>query len=422
MFTEKERQVIGALSPLPAVPADPTNRYADDSAAAHLGQYIFFDERFSLDGETSCATCHDPKKSWTDGQAVPAAFSDQLRHVPSLWNVAYNRWYFWDGRADSLWSQALHPLEQADEHGGSRAQYAKLVHDDPDLKQAYERIFGTLPEMSDASRFPAAAKPLATQPADPLNVAWGAMSEADRETVNGVFVNVGKALAAYQRRIISRASPFDTFVEGLKTRDERKQRAISDSAKRGLKFFIGRGNCILCHHGPNFTDNEFHNTGVAELLPLQRPDHGRFLGVHQVLNSPFNVLGSYSDDVEAGRRSPTAYLVNFVHTKRQFKTPSLRNVARTPPYMHRGQFETLEDVIKFYSTLENPQPKQTVPGLPQRPIPPAHRHGGGDGEHILLPLHLSKTETDDLVAFLESLTDESLDTTLMVQPDSPISR
>lgn len=409
IFTPEEIEIINTFSPLPPPPPDPTNRVCDDPAAARLGQFIFFDKRFSGSGRVSCASCHEPERDWTDGIDVPHGFSPDLRHVPSLWNVAYNRWYFWDGRADSLWSQALDPLEHPNEHGGSRWQYARLIHDDAELRRAYEAIFGAMPDMSDRSRFPSKA------PATP-----GA--PADAEAVNVVFANIGKALAAYQRKLVSRRAPFDVFVEGLNDGDPKKLAALSESAQRGLKLFIGRGNCRSCHHGPNFTDGEFHNTGIAAFDP-ERQDLGRFQGINRLLNSPFNALGPYCDDPTAREHHPTSFLVNQVERRGEFKTPSLRNVAETSPYMHRGQIETLREVVEFYSTL-------TLPGADMSPQAVAareaaarragagHTHGGG-AEHVLTPLHLSKGEIDDLVAFLRSLTDTSIDPALKEPPASP---
>jgi cytochrome c peroxidase len=410
-FSPTELKEIFTLSPLPPPPSDPTNRFADDPAAARLGQFLFFDARLSNNGKVSCASCHDPAKSFTDAQPLPIQFNKDLRHVPSLWNVAYNRWYFWDGRADSLWSQALDPLEHAGEHGGTRWQYARLMFDDPDLRRAYERIFGPLPDMTDRTRFPVSA------PASP-----GAA--ADREAVDRVFVNIGKALEAYERRLVSAHSPFDVFVEGLRAGDPARLSALSPTAQRGLKLFIGPANCRSCHHGPNFTDGEFHDTGIGALDPPELQDLGRFQGINRLVNSPFNALGKFSDDPDARRTHPTAFLVNQVERRGQFKTPSLRNVALTAPYMHRGQLASLDDVVAFYSTLQIGGQDMSPAAVAARQLAQrqaqgnTHTHPGGS-EHVLTALNLSKSEADDLIAFLRSLTDDRIDPALLKAPASP---
>ena len=132
-FSALEESRIVAMGPLPTPPADPTNRWAEDPAAAHLGQWLFFDTRFSRNGEVACATCHDPEQGFGDGKALAEGIEQTERHAPSIWNTTYNRWHFWDGRADSHWAQALAPLEAPTEHGGNRLAYAHLLHDDADL-------------------------------------------------------------------------------------------------------------------------------------------------------------------------------------------------------------------------------------------------------------------------------------------------
>ena len=159
-FEEAAVALILAMGELGDPPPDPTNAVADDPRAARLGQFLFFEQRLSGTGTIACATCHEPGRSWTDGREVAEGLGTLTRHTPSLWNVAYNRWFFWDGRADSLWSQALSPLEHPDEHGGSRLQYAHLVHGDPELRAAYERVFGPLPELEDTERFPPEGRPV----------------------------------------------------------------------------------------------------------------------------------------------------------------------------------------------------------------------------------------------------------------------
>ena len=418
-FDESERAAILALSPLPPPPQDPTNAVHDDPAAARLGQALFFDPRFSKDGRTSCATCHDPGQSWTDGRELAQGATELRRNTPALWNLAWQRWFFWDGRADTLWNQALDPLEHPLEHAGSRLQYARIVHGDADLCAAYEAIFGPLEAFGDPERFPSHARPVpeshehplgALPPEEPRHThlggsgflhphqrAWDRMSAADQEAATRVFVNLGKCLAAFQRKIVSSRSPFDRFVEGLREDDAKERAALSDAARRGLRLFLGKARCHLCHSGPEFTDKEFHDTGVPPSPRVAAADAGRREGLLIVASNPFNGASRWSDDPGAGERK-IAFLPSHGHTAAEFKTPTLRNVARTPPYMHQGQLATLEDVVRFYVTREGAVP--------------------ASGERILEPLDLDDDDQRDLVAFLESLTDESLDPELTRPPES----
>jgi cytochrome c peroxidase len=398
LFTPAEVRAILSLSPLPPLPPDPTNHVADDPDAARFGQWIFFDSRFSGSGTVSCASCHNPATNWADAHPVPSTFSPDLRHVPSLWNVAYNRWQFWDGRADSLWAQALEPLENPLEHAGTREQYARLVREDPDLRLAYQRVFGAPP---------------------------GTAADA----TDSAFVNIGKALAAYQRRLVSRRAPFDVFVEGLRDNDSARLAAISPAAQRGLKLFVGRANCFSCHHGPTFTDSEFHDTGIAAFDPKNRRDPGRFGGVSLLLTSPFNALGPFTDDPAGRSHHPTSFLINRTEWRGQFKTPTLRNVALTPPYMHRGQLATLEDVVAFYSTLRprgvdlaavasaRARDERAQIRFSRPDGAPAHTHAAG--ERVLAPLDLTPEESADLVEFLRTLSDVAIDPALTRPPSSP---
>jgi cytochrome c peroxidase len=241
--------------------------------------------------------------------------------------------------------------------------------------------------MDDVRRFPASGGPAQEN--------WTSLSEADRALVDRLFTNVGKSIAAYERRLISRRSPFDVFVEGLRTGDRGKQSALSASAKSGLKIFIGKGNCRLCHSGPAFTDGEFHNLGI----PPSRggPTASRFDAIPECRRDPFNGKGVYSDDREAGAKK-LDYLVHLPDSWGQIKTPGLRNVAKTAPYMHQGQFKTLAEVVEFYSMLQ---------GVLQ---------AGHHERTILLPLFLDKAESRGLVDFLESLTDEKIDEGLIRPP------
>lgn len=382
-FSDVQLRRILRMSPLPDLPVDPSNAVGDDPRTADFGEQLFFDPRLSASGEMSCATCHDPEKGWSNGVATSNPEDLFPKNVPSLWNSAYSRWYFWDGRADSGWSQALGPLEGESEMAGNRLQLIHLLRGDRDLSLAYAEVFGALPDgLDDRERFPRQARPMPKDMDHPLHEAWASMTDQDRHTANLIFSNVGKAIAAFERRIIARDTPFDRFVAGLRRDGATALRELSESAQRGLKLFIGRADCKLCHSGPLLSDGEFHDVGIA-LGSNMRVDPGRHHGVLKLLRSPFTRMGRYAD--AATPSAPVAFLEQRGHQLGQFKTPSLRNVALTAPYMHDGRFETLTEVIRFYSTREGARPL-------------------GHPTTLLQPLGLTEQDVEDLVAFLESLT------------------
>ena len=181
-------------------------------------------------------------------------------------------------------------------------------------------------------------------------------------------------------------SPFDDFAEGLRTGDESKLAALSPAAQRGMVLFMGRANCRLCHFGPNFSDGEFHSTGIPPRHGGELHDPARYEGVPLVKSDPFATTGPHSDDPTSRQARRVRSLVRSSEQWGQFRTPSLRNVALSPPYMHEGQLATLEDVVRHYSTLENA-------------VLPDHHQ-----EQLLVPLHLTEAEIAELVAFLEALT------------------
>lgn len=381
LFTKSEWTVIESLSPLPEKPPpNPTNRVADNPDAAQLGQMFFFDARFSKEGTISCATCHSPFHGFADVEATSLGNRRGTRNAPTVLNTAYNKWQFWDGRAETLWAQALFALEGDDEQAGTRLQYAHLIK--RHYETEYETIFGALPELKDTTRFPPNGKPGDT--------AFDNMSEVDQIAVNTVFANIGKAIEAYERLLIRRDAPFDRYVAGDKE-------AITLEAKRGLKIFIGKGVCVLCHGTPHFRDNDFHNLGIPQ---RQLEDTGRFQGIAALLADPFNSAGIYSDS-----RADITHTLNLLEPRPEhqgeFKTPTLRNVALTPPYFHTGEFPTLASVIEFNDA------------------------GGTTNEFVgrsavpVEPLHLSEQEKRDLVEFLETLTGEPPPAHLLIKPKLP---
>jgi len=401
-FTPRQLRRISRFAPLPSPPPSPTNAVAENDAAARLGQFLFFDERMSGNRQVSCATCHRPDAGFADDIPLSRGVGDANRHTPALWNVVYNRWYFWDGRADTLWSQALDPIENPEEMDFTRLEVAHLIHRDNALRIMYEGVFGPLPELDHSDRFPQTGRPLPKNSRHDDHAAWSTMTAVDQAAVNGVFANVGKAIAAYERQIISRDSPFDRFVDGLLNDDASKSTALSLSAQRGLRLFVGDANCWLCHGGPNFSDGEFHDTRVPPLPQRPIDDPGRLQGVRRLLENPFNAAGEYADARDPIAIAKLEHLTAKPDFLRQFKTPSLRNVAQTPPYMHQGQIATLREVIEFYSTRVGEMPLGH------------HRQ-----EQILVPLNLSNQDIDDLIAFLNSLTGAPLDPALSRQPALP---
>lgn len=366
---------IGSLPPLAA---DPSNRYGDDPQAAVFGQFLFYDIRFSLKGDIACNFCHRPELGFQDG--LPVAQGPQTttnRRTPSVIGAAYNTWYFWDGRADSQWAQALGPLENPLEQGGDRTYYAHLVGQF--YREEYESLFGPLPDLSDSGRFPGHAGPLAADPV--ARAAWETMAPADQESINQVFANLGKAIAAYERLLRPGISRFDQYAQAVWRGDEAGARDLftADEAA-GLRLFIGRAGCLQCHPGPLFTDHSFHNTGAppAPGLPL---DDGRATGAAAVLADSFNCRGSYSDASPGDCSHLDQVRPDSAALAGRFKTPGLRNVARRAPYMHAGQFPTLAAVLAHYNAA------------PAAPV----------GQSEIRPLHLTSQEITQLIAFLRTL-------------------
>lgn len=330
-FTESEVRAILAHGPWPTpVASDPTNRASGRRAAVELGERLFFDTRLSINGKFSCGTCHVPERNWTDNRVRGAAAAEVERNTPTLMNVRLGHWYGWDGGADSLWSQSLRPILDRRELGATPRHVAELVRKDEDLSCRYRRAFG--------------------EPPSPT---------ADEE----VLVNVGKILAAFQETFETPPTPFDRFRNAL-AKGERVQAGLySDAAQRGLRIFVGKGNCSSCHSGPNFTSGEFRNNGFST-------DAGRIEGVKVALASRFNLAGPYNDDPQKRARAlqePEAGA---------FKVPTLRHLMLTAPYGHDGKRETLADVVRHYSEK---------------------------GSAALPALKLSAAEQTDLVVFLESI-------------------
>lgn len=400
-FVAEEKQYIFSLSPQGTPPDNPSNAVANNPQAAHFGQFIFYDTRLSGNNTLSCASCHNPTQGWSDGRPQAVGLQTGRRNSPSLWNVAYQRWCFWDGRSDSLWSQALQPLESPAEMGLSRVTLYKRFRENKDLKEGYEAVFGSFPMAQ--GDLPQAARPSEQKDAQEqaLNRAWQSIPVADQEIINRFAANIGKALEAFERRIVSGPSDFDRFVQGLRNNDLELQKVLPVAAQEGLRLFIGRGQCVLCHTGPSFSDAEFHNIGLPKVSGLEL-DAGRYAGIPALLQDPLNALGVYSDvDQDDPWLDKLHYLAQQEGNQGAFKTPSLREVSATAPYMHDGRFQSLEEVLSFYSA---PAPEVAL----------------GRREDTIQALNLTAEEIQQLVAFLKSLNSGLASEELGKQPLSAI--
>lgn len=290
--------------PLPPVPVPADNPQTD--AKVRLGAQLYFDTRLSADNTISCATCHDPRTGWANPHPTDTGIKGQVggRNSGTIINSAYMRFQFWDGREPSLEGQALGPIHNPIEMGETHENVVNKLNAIPGYREQFQQVFGT---------------------------------DANTD-------GIAKAIAAFERTIVSGPSPYDRYLMG-------ERGAMSPAAERGLRVFNGKGHCTPCHSGPAFSDQSFRNLGVG--MDKEKPDLGRY--------------DHTKDPADQGR----------------FKTPGLRNVAQTPPYLHDGSAKTLMDVIDVYDRGGVPNPRL---------------------DRLVLPLALTRREKADLVAFLDALT------------------
>ena len=388
---------IATLGPLPPLPADPTNVLADVPAAAQLGQALFFDPILSGSGSFSCATCHDPRVGFGDRRPLSEAAGTTRRHSPSLWNVGHQRWLLWDGRCDSLWCQAAQPIEAPNELDGDRVAVVRALLAHPVHGPALAALAGELPDLSDPARFPAHARPMPATPEHPDHLAWLAMAPEDQDAVTAVFVVALKAIAAYQRRLVTGPTRVDAYVAARAAGDDAGGGHLSPAEEAGLVRFVGEGGCIDCHAGPLFTHREFQAIGLGTRPWLPADDHGRYDGIPLLQADPFNAASVWSDAPAGDAAARIGRLLRTAEQDGQFRVPGLRNVADSPPYMHGGHFETLTDAVQHYNRLEES---------------PA----GGHVEPFLQPLGWDDDAVAEVVAFLEALSAPPPDDALLRPP------
>jgi len=341
-WSEEELRLIASLSldSLPPLPLDPSNLVADDPAAAEFGHRLYFDTRLSSNTQVACATCHKPELMFTDGLALAVGVGIGPMHTPSLVGLSYSPWFYWDGRKDSQWAQALAPLEAKHEHATDRVQLLRLISSDTVYRDMYENVFGPL-------SLPAMLPETGTPQGDAQQQSnWNTLERETQTDISQFFANLGKAIAAYERKILPGGTRFDDYAAQVAAGSD-DDNALNNSEKSGLKLFIGKGQCVTCHNGPLFTNHEFHNTGVLA-VGGKMPSMGRYDGVRISQEDSFNCLGKFSDAsaqecIELRFARDTNDLVGAM------KTPTLRNISETAPYMHGGQMTDLAQVVNHYN-------------------------------------------------------------------------
>ncbi|MCS7025692.1 MAG: cytochrome-c peroxidase [Bryobacteraceae bacterium] len=306
---DNKRSVAPPVVPLGLLPVQWPKDNPYSAVKAELGRLLYFDTRLSKDNTVSCATCHNPKFAFTDGQPVSTGIRGQKggRSAPTVINRAYSLAQFWDGRAPTLEEQAKGPIQNPIEMGETHDNVVQKLKAIPGYRKLFQQAFGTEDITMD---------------------------------------HVAKAIATFERTVLSGNSPYDRYRAGNKS-------ALTPEQVRGMDVYFNKAKCDQCHEGINFTSNAYHNLGVGMDKP--NPDEGRF----------------------AVTKNPADWGA--------FKTPTLREIARTAPYMHDGSLKTLEEVVEFYNQG----------GVPNKNL-----------DEKIKPLHLTEQEKKDLVAFLKALSGE----------------
>ncbi len=331
LFLPHEWELLRRTRVPEAPPIDASNAVPQSSAAAELGRSLFFDRALSGSGEFSCATCHQPERALSDGRARARGAGDGSRRTPSIALASHGRWQFWDGRADSLWAQALAPIEAVAELDGSRVAVARRMLDHH--RAAYRAAFpaAALPDPS--------GWPLDGKPGDP---SFDALPQDVQGDITRVFVDAGKAIAAWERTLRVEPNRLDAYLDG-------DSAALSPAERYGLHLFVREG-CMQCHWGPRLTDDAFHAVALSNpLAPASNRDQdlGRAGGFASWTTSEFRRDGRWSDDATKPERSRR---LSAQPLQQQFKTPALRGVADASHWGHAGQFDQLAGVTEAYGT------------------------------------------------------------------------
>lgn len=322
----------GKLEPLGPVPAPAANPQTLEKI--ELGKQLFFDRRLSGDGTMSCSTCHDPQQGFSDGLAISLSYptTRNWRNSPTLMNAGFLRYLFHDGRASTLEEQALFPMMSAFEMNRNLDFVEEVIRSVPEYVDAFQKVFG---------------------------------GEVTRE-------RMAMAIAAFERTLVSRNSPLDRFLRG-------ERNALSSEARKGFDLFVGKGKCSECHGGMHLADDKFYALHVPENMEQEKDPR-------VAATRRFVAKVSHYEDYRNLSEDPGRYLVTKDKKDwKAFRTPTLRDIVKTGPYMHNGIFETLEQVIDFID------------------------QGGGKGNSVLKPLNLTAQEKKALKTFMvEALAGEEV--------------
>ncbi|MBX3160472.1 MAG: hypothetical protein KF773_31190 [Deltaproteobacteria bacterium] len=385
LLTDEEQAVLATmvLDDATPIPPSPTNRFADNLEAAELGQAVFFDKRFLINNAPmNCRGCHDLTSGGADtktrGPVTVFGATVFTRNTPTIFNVAFLPGInHWSGNFTAVWSVPS-------DVGSSTLTMAHFMYNDPYYRQAYEALFGPMPDLDDLARFPAAGNYRSPE--------WGMMTAEDRQAMGRFATNIGKSIEAYERRLIDKNSPFDSFMNGDRA-------ALTAPAIRGAKLFVGRAGCNECHNGPAFSDFQFHNIGVPQAETSPKRDFGFAAAGAFMPTYPFNANSEFSDDPAYG----ASLIANVTPVTNDdlpslcigpdplpscgaFKTARLRSVGLTAPYFHTGDYDSLWDVVRFYNDAAGNQSYV------------------GRRSPAIRPLFLSDRDIADVVEFLMSLT------------------
>ncbi len=354
IFDEQEISAIALQGPWPvSTPQDPGNEFSGLLWAERLGSTLFDDTQLSHNMSVACSTCHQADKGFADGRSLSKGEAIGIRNTIGLFNSGLQRWFGWDGGTDSLWAASIRPLFTAHEMASSVDEVTKALRANHMFVSAIEEQAASVENLADL----------------------------DNEAV---IVLAGKVIAAYVRTLRSGRTAFDDYRDALISGDIIAQEQYPKDAKRGLKIFIGEANCRVCHFGSNFSNSEFHDIGRPFFIGVGQVDSGRYSGIQRIQKDPYSLNGHYGIKVPKPQQLKTANVKLSQSNWGQWRTPSLRNLSFTAPYMHDGSLETLRDVVDWYADID-----------------PTRLHS--QGEAILKPLNLNERQREDLVAFLRTL-------------------